>query len=193
MSSSAHHHRHQQQQHQHQQNTTAADAEFLSELSTTATASITAVGDLHRTNVLRLEVEELLQASTVDYMHVKWHGAAQDYITTIAESIENMSLNDLIINTNKDLTLPCPFGTVSKKPTKWPTTVTTTNNNKKLRLSVKPTGCYHAEGLGMLTTAANAKMVPTLDLNVIIPADLFDAKDYLQHKGYFTVRSIHKY
>eukprot|EP00977_Amphora_coffeiformis_P026009 scaffold23639_cov191-Amphora_coffeaeformis.AAC.1 len=174
--------------HHHQQSTTAADAEFLSELSTTTTA---AVGDLHKTNVLRLEVDELLQASTVDYMHVKWHGSAQDYIAAVTQVIETMSLSNLIANTNTDSsTASCPFRTVTNKPIKWPA-INNNNNNSKLRLQVKPTGCYQAEGLGMLTTAANAKMVPTLDLNVVLPADLLDTKDYLQHKGYFAVRNKH--
>ena len=155
-------------------NSTAADAEFLSELSTTATA---AFGDLHKTNVLRLEVDELLQASTVDYKHAKWHGTASDYATAVTGIVEQMSLSD-----NTTTPDACPF--VHHHP-KVVVPSSSRNNNK---LQVKAMGCYQAEALGMLTTAANARQWPTLDLRVVMPADLFDAKDYLKHR-YFGVSS----
>lgn len=179
-----------QQQYQHQHQTTAAaDAEFLSELSGTTTstsASSSSVTDLHKTNLLRLQMDELVAASKVDYMHVKWHKAAQDYVTAVAAIIEKLPLHDVPQLWNPhDPT--CPFVRLGDKV---PTIIPKQSSSSKSRLRCKPTGCFQAEGLGMLTAASNAKVLPTLDLRVSIPTtEIVEAKDYLKHR-YIDVSTV---
>ena len=165
--------------------TTAADAEFLSQLS-----SSSAVGDLHKSNLLRLQVDELVQASAVDYMHVKWHAAAQDYMTHVSSIIEGLPLDK--ITSWHDPKCPwtsCTTMTTKKKNTQQSLSPPPSFRSSS-RLRTKVTGCTAADGLGLLTTASNAKVLPTLHLRVSLPAaELLPpgSKDYLKHK-YFQVR-----
>jgi hypothetical protein len=155
--------------------TTAADAEFLADLQ--PTASVSSVGELHKTNVLRLEVDELLQASRIDYLHVKWHAAAQDYVMAISGLIEDISLQKVRVGDSK-----CPFSLLSDK-----TFADGLSSLQKLRC--RPTGCFQADGLGMMSKKSNASVLPTLDLRVQLPDDLWQPKDYLRHR-YFDVRTF---
>lgn len=160
--------------------TTAADAEFLSQFAGTTTSSASSsVGDLHKTNLLNLQVDELVAASRLDYMHVKWHAAAQEYVTAVTSIIEKLPLDQKIAWTED-----CPFRRLSDSDDK--------KSSSKSRLACKPMGCYHAEGLGMMTPASNAKVLPTLDVRVSIPTEgLVETRDYLKDR-YFDVRVTYK-
>ena len=160
--------------------TTAADAEFLSQLS----SSSTAVGDLHKSNLVRLQVEELIAASAVDYPHAKWHAAALAYIQTVSSLIENLTLDGVQWN---DPTSPWHnnnryYGDMKSLPPTLPKSTP--------RLQVKVTGSTAAEGLGIMTTGANAKVLPALHLRVNMPASaIVQPKDHLKHR-YFVVRGV---
>ena len=151
------------------QRSTVADAEFLAGLQPTSS-----VGELHKSNVLRLEVEELIRASRLDYLHTKWHTAAHDYITAVTGIIENIRLQKVEMEDPA-----CPFPRRSDKM--FPGGL-----SSKQRLRCRPTGCLQAEGLGMMTISSNAKVLPTLDLRVVLPDDLLETKDHLKHR-YFDV------
>lgn len=139
------------------------------------TASNSAAVNLHKSNLLRLQVQELLQESKVALAHVKWYGAAQDYVTQISSLVEGLRVRDVPWDClQKDKHCPWrPLADRLPKPAAIPAAT---------HLTVTPSGCFQAEGLGMLSVASNANVLPTLELQVQIPTNVLDAKDYLRHR-----------
>jgi hypothetical protein len=154
---------------------TAVDAEFLETMD--QTASIT---DLHRSNLLRLQTQELVSACQLELslqeQHVQWADVAHEYINAVTALIETIPATTIRHSKQS------PF--LSQSDKKKDLTV----ELGKTKLTVEPTACYQA-GIGLTVPSGNANVLPTLDLVVKLPNDMFDDKDYLRHR-YFDVRCI---
>jgi len=149
--------------HVHAPRDVAADASFLDNMP---------VLELHRSNVLRLESEELLQECRLDLHHVRWHTAAQQYISevnTVLESIER----SVVVNDE------CPLPLQADKLP-----------SSSLKLGDAPlhvTYDISKNNIGMTTKQGNAKQLPLLQCSIVLPDSLWASKDYLHHR-YFSVR-----
>jgi hypothetical protein len=158
-----------QRQHQRQQNGVAADAEFLDTMDQTAT-----VLELHRSNLLRLQTDELLKAISLDVSpssaHVHWATYAHEYIQKIQGKIESLQVD---WKYDKD----SPFPILSDRKN--------ISVHSSKTLITQPTGCF-AANIGLTTLSGNARVIPTLEVLVKVPNDAFDFKDYLRER-YFDV------
>ena len=152
---------------------TTVDAEFLETIDQTSS-----VLDLHRSNLLRLQVEQLLQECSLQLNasqpHVKWATAAHEYVTCISQMVEQMSLANVILDKDS------PFARLSDR------TIDSIQSSQKLQID--PTGCF-AANIGLTTLQGNANVLPTLDLKVKIPNDVFEGKDYLRNRYFDVSRS----
>jgi hypothetical protein len=168
---------------------TAADAEFLDTMD--QTSSIT---DLHRSNLLRLQTQELVSACQLELgmqdQHVQWADVAHGYVSAVSALIETIPATT-IKHSKKS-----PFGLQSDKKdlavqlgSSGTGTGTGTGVNTASGLQVEPMGCYQA-GIGLTVPSGNANVLPTLDLVIKLPNSMFDVKDYLRHR-YFDVRKNH--
>ena len=170
-------------------NTAAEDAEFLE------TIDQTAVVDLHRSNLVRMQAEELVKECSLDFsaqqQHhhhhdgtalsataaTKWSHRARDYVTTVTNIIENTSSSSVVIQSpGADF----PFSLRSDNrngcrddPLQFPQS-----------LKVQAAGCF-GSGIGLTATQGNANVLPTLQLVVKLSSsdDTFlKPKDYLKHR-----------
>jgi hypothetical protein len=104
--------------------------------------------ELHRSNVLRLETEELLQECWLDLQHVKWHTAAQQYISQVNTVLERLPTGVNVTDTS----IPLPLE-ADKLP------------NTPLELGESPLHVMFdmsENALGMTTKQGNAKELPLL-------------------------------
>lgn len=186
---------------QKKQSVTAADAEFLEFMDTTTSAD--RVVDLHKSNLLRLQMDELvtetllsmdpadptMPSSSANGRRRHWVSIAQDhYVPQIVRILqEQVSLANVPMSWEESgdssPSSACPFVLRSDKHHRgeW----------KKLssdqRLRVQPRGCYSAN-IGFTKPMGNAQVLPTLDLMVLIPTKgIVENKDYMKHR-YFDVR-----
>jgi len=145
-----------------------ADASFLE----TAQADAHHVA-LHRSQVFRLETEELLNECCLELDNISWGSHQHDYLNTISNLVSKFpggtkSLDD------------CPFDLRSKK-------ITSFEMPKGADFSITPIGSY---ALDCLTKkAGNANVIPTLDCAIVVPNSVWNTKDYLDHR-YIDKRNI---
>lgn len=142
--------------------TIAKDAALLESIDTSSTM------DLHRSNLLRLQVAELLEECQLDLHTRKWATDAQEYLQILSKMIPKM-----------DLSQKKTYQDRADKPI----SVSTTS-----RLSVEPIGCTKSP-VGWTKKSGNAQVLPTFDLMVQLPSDIFSGKDYLNYR-YFDVSYV---
>lgn len=147
-------------QHVHAPHDVAADASFLEAMP---------ILELHRSNVLRLETEELLKACRLDIMHAKWHTSSQQYLAAV-----NQVLQD--IERNVTITKDCPLPLQADKLPTAPIVL-----EKPLHVH------WNYNTVGLTTKAGNAKELPLLECSIAL--DLWGGKDYL-HYRYFDKRNL---
>ncbi|KAL7575587.1 hypothetical protein ACA910_020158 [Epithemia clementina (nom. ined.)] len=192
---------------------TAADAEFLEMVDTTTSTASSAnhrVVDLHKSNLLRLQMDELVKEtilsvdptdSTVAAAVPKWVSTmmANDYVQQVSKILqERISLSNIKVvdddhplserESNKKKENPssrsesCPFSFRSDKYHQWKRL----SSNQKLKVQTK--GCY-AANIGFTKPSGNAQVLPTLELTVLIPTDgIMEPKDYMKNR-YFDKRN----
>lgn len=152
-------------------NDTTRDAVFLE--------NTPVITELHRSHVVRLETEELLKECRLDLPHVKWHTAAQQYVSEI-----NTVLSSLESNINSSVsrsTCPLPL-----QADKLPDVMDISPEESPEALQVE----YHPfHSIGMTTKQGNAKQLPVLQCNIVLPNSLWNGKDYLHHR-YFSVSDL---
>ena len=139
--------------------TIAKDAALLESVDTSSTM------DLHRSNLMRMQVTELLEECQLDLQTRKWATDAQDYMRGLSKILLQVNLN-----------------TLQKYQDRADKAVSIQSTS---RLSVEPIGCTKTP-VGWTKRAGNAQVLPTFTLMVMLPSDLFSAKDYL-HYRYFDV------
>lgn len=175
----------------------AADAEFLDSMD--LNQNVTSITDLHRSNLLRLQTQELVTACQLDLgvqeQHVQWADIAHTYVSSVTALIETIPATTITYSKKS------PFALQSDKKDldiqlgnslgAGDAATATAAANSAIKtssgLQVEATGCYQA-GIGLTVPSGNANVLPTLDLVVKLPNSMFDAKDYLRHR-YFDVRN----
>jgi hypothetical protein len=137
------------------------DAGLLEVIDTSATL------DLHRSNLLRLQISELLEECQLDLESRRWNVTTQAYFQRLSAIIAGVSVDV------KD------FQDLADKPV-------SVELKGGLKLSMEPIGCTKAR-FGWTKKAGNAHVPPTFDYMVQIPLEVFSGKDYMHHR-YFDVR-----
>ena len=166
----------------HRKSVTATDAEFLDMVDTTAADRVV---DLHKSNLLRLQMDELLNETVLSLdptdstmtralssSSAKWVAIANDYVQDIRRILQdNISLSDIAVQDPA-----CPFAFRSDKHRTWK------NLSSKSKLKVQPKGCY-AANMGFTKLFGNAQVLPTLELMVLLPTrDIMESKDYMKYR-----------
>lgn len=140
------------------------DAGLLEAIDTASTL------DLHRSNLLRLQVAELLEECQLDLENRKWTIETQEYFHFLSKIISQVEIEEKGIRELADKPLSVELGP-----------------SKQLCLSIQPIGCTKAR-LGWTKKSGNAQVLPTFDYMVNIPSEVFSTKDYL-HYRYFDKRN----
>lgn len=132
------------------------------------------VMELHRSNVLRLETEELLKECRLDLQHVKWHASAHEYLANINTVLQDLS-KSIPIATSSTCALPLQ---ADKLPA------------SRMSLGDAPLHVSLEQNVGITTRQGNAKELPLLQCHIVLPNSLFNTKDYLHHR-YFSVSLLY--
>jgi len=186
-------------------------------------ATTVATAELYSSNLLRLESSEMLKESVLHVSphsgelkrEVKWANQLRDYVTNVKDVLSNMKSATL----NPDIaTISGSSSTESSSKddnkgglsSSWialHSDKATTKQNVPWEftfsggqsLQIEAVGCYGAGGVGLTTSNANAQVLPTIDIAVLMPSFLGDqdqdeigmvgGKDYLNHR-YFDKRNI---
>jgi hypothetical protein len=170
---------------------TTADAEFLDTMdSNQNTASIT---DLHRSNLLRLQTQELVTACQLDLavqeQHVQWADVAHGYVSAVSNLIETIPAATIQHSKKSPFPLQSDKKDIDVQLGSTDATTAPASGVKTISgLQVESKGCYQA-GIGLTVPSGNANVLPTLDLVIKLPNSMFDVKDYIRHR-YFDVRTI---
>ena len=145
-----------------------ADANFLEEVDVNQASSMV---DLHRSNLLRIQAQELVQECIIS-PDKSWVKVALAYMEHVSETVSQMSF------ANTGVPVSAPFSTrlSDRKADSLAWT------DVKLQVSA-----LDHPFLGMSTLSGNANVVPTFTLHVKIPSSVLDPKDYLRNR-YFDVR-----
>lgn len=120
--------------------------------------------ELHKSNILKLEIDELLDECRLNVFEVSWAQSARDYVALLSSVLSKIPQTSI----GKD---GCPFPLKSDK-------VATLEMPKDL--TVVPTGSY---GINCVTKrSGNANVLPTLDCAIVVPNSYWNTKDYLNHR-----------
>ncbi len=138
------------------------DAGLLEAIDTSSTL------DLHRSNLLRMQITELLEECQMDLESRKWTVETQEYFKLLSKIISNVEVLEKDFRELADKSV-----SVELHPT------------NELSLSMEPIGCTKTR-LGWTKKSGNAQVLPTFDFMVQIPSAVFAAKDFM-HFRYFDV------
>jgi hypothetical protein len=120
--------------------------------------------EIHKSNVLKLEIEELLDECRLNFQDVSWSKAASDYITFLSNIVTNIPETEI----SKE---GCPFILRSGKVSLI---------QMPLGLKLLNAGAYGFNGL--TKKSGNANVIPCLDCAIVIPDSYWHTKDYSNHR-----------
>jgi U3 small nucleolar RNA-associated protein 22 len=149
------------------------DAEFLAD----------AVHDLHKSNLLRLQLELLVKECRLSLDehedgYVSWAPAARDYLEKLQTAIKQIKPKIL---TNSDYD-----SYIAQLPTK----LISDRAAESMELPwTESLDCHLQSHQYMTKYRGNGNVLPTFKLAVVIPNSLFDSKDYLRNR-YLDKRNI---
>ncbi len=183
------------------------------------TVSSSGTEELYHTNLLRLQASQLLSESILPLSshtgmldnEVKWAKDVRSYLDSVKRTIGSMnetvlSPDDVVLQTNNEDNKPCRYwiqlhSDKAKRHTnglqKWEIPFPGGNY-----LKIAPIHSYASNGAGLTKAAANANVVPTLDLAVLLPVKskfeeddkdnfgMIGEKDYMNGR-YFDVSMMH--
>lgn len=163
------------------------DASFLDRTSSSADnnnhndANNTPMLELHRSNVLRMEVEELYKECRLnDLDSVGWGSFAREYVDYLSRLVERSKAIPVACKNLKETPF-CPMADrEAKKSSSSPSLPLLGENNKLPRFkfqSVDPPHC-----IGLTKIAGNANVLPTFQYAIVIPNDFWSGKDYLHYR-----------
>jgi hypothetical protein len=135
----------------------AKDAALLESVDLSSTT------DLHRSNLMRMQVTELLEECQLDLQTRKWSGEAHEYLQLLSSVTSKMEIQQQKIKDQAD------------KPV----------SVKIQGLTIEPIGTTKVP-VGWTKKTGNAQVLPTFSLMLLLPADMFGSKDYLNYR-YFDV------
>jgi hypothetical protein len=150
--------------------TVAKDAALLESIDPSSTI------DLHRSNLMRMQVTELLEECHLELQTRKWATEAHEYLQSLSNEIPKVSLETKSNSKYQDRADKPVFIKGDD------------DNNNKGRLSVEPIGCTKTP-VGWTKKSGNAQMLPTFTLMLQFPSDMLASKDYLNYR-YFDVSFV---
>ena len=159
---------------------------------TSASVIETSMG-LHRSNMLRLQIQELLDECHIkELSSTKWALSAHEYLETVSNIItsEVPSFHCNKKASSKNLSdKPVIIDWENKKSSNGSDDEENSDNdNDSDPLIVTPIGCTKSP-IGWTKSSGNAKQLPTFTLMVQLPTSIFSSKDYL-HYRYFDVSFV---
>ncbi|KAG7353253.1 Nrap PAP/OAS1-like domain containing protein [Nitzschia inconspicua] len=142
--------------------------------------------ELHRSNLMRLQVEELLEECLLDMKSRKWASEAQDYLQLVTKYVSQVNYKTLIEgepscgSNNNVISLKDQADRVVHIPP--------LSEEKSPLLLMEPLGCTKSQ-FGWTKKSGNAKQLPAFSFMVQLPTEIFLPKDYL-HYRYFDKRNF---
>jgi hypothetical protein len=119
---------------------------------------------LHRSNLMRMQVTELLEECQLNLQTRKWSSEAHEYLQLLSSLVSKMSIQQQNIKEQADKLMSV----------------------KLLEgLTMEPIGCTKAS-VGWTKKTGDAQVLPTFSLMLLLPNDMFTSKDYLNYR-YFDV------
>lgn len=143
-----------------QPSTISQDAALLDSIDTSSAMN------LHKSNLLRMQVNELLEECQFDLQSRKWASDAYAYLEMLSKLIPKIEFE---------------MGSYQDTADK-PVNVEIRKGNS---LAVEPIG-FTKTPFAWTKKSGNAQVLPTFSLLVALPEDAFAAKDYLNNR-YFDV------
>jgi len=163
----------------------AKDAELLDSIDLSSTM------DLHRSNLMRMQVTELLEECQLDLKGRKWAVEAHEYLQNLTKLVSQATKQEF---TSKKEAAPYSTRDRADKVVhieKLPAVSSSSsknNNSNVAGITVEPIGCTKSQ-FGWTKKAGNAQMLPAFSLMVKLPVEFFSPKDYLKHR-YFDKRNF---
>lgn len=144
--------------------------------------------ELHRSNLMRLQVQELLEECQLDMKTRKWASEAQDYLHLVTKYISQVNDKILFAGEEQSGSNGISFQdqadrVVCMAPLSQRQQERSTKSPQLLHM--EPLGCTKSQ-FGWTKKSGNAQQLPTFSFMVQLPTDLFLPKDYL-HYRYFDV------
>lgn len=154
----------------------AQDASLLQNIVDTSSTM-----ELHRSNLMRLQVQELLEECLLDMKSRKWASEAQEYLQLVTKYVSQVNYKTMNgQKSSRNITSISLKDRADKVVHIEPL-----DTRNKPMLSMEPVGCTKSH-FGWTTKSGNAQHLPTFSFMVMLPTELFLPKDYL-HYRYFDV------
>eukprot|EP00537_Pseudo-nitzschia_pungens_P011070 CAMPEP_0172386406 /NCGR_PEP_ID=MMETSP1061-20121228/3972_1 /TAXON_ID=37318 /ORGANISM="Pseudo-nitzschia pungens, Strain cf. pungens" /LENGTH=1289 /DNA_ID=CAMNT_0013115787 /DNA_START=259 /DNA_END=4128 /DNA_ORIENTATION=- len=159
--------------------TIAKDVELLDSIDLSSTM------DLHRSNLMRMQVSELLEECQLDLKGGrKWAVEAHDYLQTITQLAEKASERHFVSKEKEGH----PYSVRDKADKVVHIEKLPAVRGSGSGIVVEPLGCTKTR-FGWTKKAGNAQQLPTFSLMVKLSEEFFSPKDYLKHR-YFDKRNF---
>ncbi|KAL3914887.1 MAG: hypothetical protein SGILL_005901 [Bacillariaceae sp.] len=146
--------------------------------------------DLHRSNLMRLQVQELLEECQLkDLSTRKWAEEAHEYLQVVTKCIEKITFKTLLLaegeasgaNTNSPIA-------IKHRADKVVYIEPPSSKKRSALLQLEPLG-FTKNQFAWTKKSGNAQQVPTFSFLVVLPKEFFLPKDYL-HYRYFDKRNF---
>jgi hypothetical protein len=159
-----------------QNETLAQDAALLETI-----VDVTSTRGLHRSHLMQLQVQELLEECQLDMKSRKWASEAQEYIQLLTKYVSQVNHKTIFEGgPHSDSN-----GVSLKDQADRVVHIEPLMKRKIPLFYMEPLGCTKSQ-FGWTKKSGNAQQLPTFSLMVQLPTDLFLPKDFL-HYRYFDV------
>ena len=162
--------------------TIAKDAALLDSIDLSSTM------DLHRSNLMRLQVTELLEECQLDIKGRKWAIEAHEYLQHLTKLIMQATKYHFVASPSKSQKEDALISIKDRadKVVHIEKLAAATSTKKNNGIVMEPIGCTKSQ-FGWTKKSGNAQMLPTFSLMVKLPSEFFSSKDHLKYR-YFDVR-----
>lgn len=157
--------------------TIAKDAALLDSIDLSSTM------DLHRSNLMRMQVTELLEECQLDLKGRKWAIEAHEYLQQVTKLVSDAAKQNFV---SKKEETAFSIQERADKVVHIEKIVGTKKNCAGI--TIEPIGCTKSQ-FGWTKKSGNANVLPTFSLMVKLPEAFFTSKDYLKYR-YFDVRNF---
>lgn len=161
----------------------AKDAALLDSIDLSSTM------DLHRSNLMRMQVTELLEECQLDLKGRKWTIEAHEYLQDVTKLVSQAAKQHFMASSSsKSKKGETPFSIKDRadKVVHIEKLAATSSKKNNAGITIEPIGCTKSQ-FGWTKKSGNAQMLPTFSLMVKLPVEFFSSKDYLKYR-YFDVR-----
>jgi len=164
--------------------TIAKDAALLDSIDLSSTM------DLHRSNLMRLQITELLDECQLDIKGRKWAIEAHEYLQHVTKLTSHAAKQHFTVSSSsKSKKEETPFS-IKDQADKVVhiEKIALSSKNNTAGITIEPIGCTKSQ-FGWAKKSGNAQMLPTFSLMVKLPVEFFSSKDYLKYR-YFDKRNF---